>query len=205
MNDIKNLSDIQLVTHYKSGGNPQYVGELYRRYSKLCFLICLKYLKNSSDAQEAGVQVFENILHSLKKYNVDNFRNWLMTVCRNHCFYLLKQEQKIRDFNTFFEKNSEEFVEFESEFYLYGEKDSRETRFEQLSQAMNRLPDMQKECLRLFFWEGRSYADIQQKLNLSAMQVKSAIQNGKRRLKIMLGNMPVDVWIVALFVWCCLN
>ena len=96
-------------------------------------------------------------------------------------------------------------MEFESEFYLYGEKDSRETRFEQLSQAMNRLPDMQKECLRLFFWEGRSYADIEKILNVSAMQVKSAIQNGKRRLRIMLGNMHADVWIVALFVWCCLK
>jgi RNA polymerase sigma-70 factor (ECF subfamily) len=44
----------------------------------------------------------------------------------------------------------------------------------------------QRICVELFYLKELSYQQISDQLNLSLMQVKSAIQNGKRNLKLRL-------------------
>jgi len=74
-----------------------------------------------------------------------------------------------------------------------GEIPSEEDDFEQkeiiLNQLANEIEGLKEEqhlCIRLFFIEKKSYEQISQELNISLKQVKSAIQNGKRNLKIRL-------------------
>jgi RNA polymerase sigma-70 factor (ECF subfamily) len=50
------------------------------------------------------------------------------------------------------------------------------------------LKTEQQKCIQLFFLENKSYVEIAEILNLSLNAVKSAIQNGKRMLKVKLEN-----------------
>jgi RNA polymerase sigma-70 factor (ECF subfamily) len=54
--------------------------------------------------------------------------------------------------------------------------------------ALNKLNAEQKRCVKLFYLQKKSYADIAEITGFSVMQVKSHLQNGKRNLKLLLEN-----------------
>lgn len=55
-----------------------------------------------------------------------------------------------------------------------------------LEDSLKDLKENQQMCLRMFYLDGMSYADIVEKTNYTLNEVKSNIQNGKRNLKIKL-------------------
>jgi RNA polymerase sigma-70 factor (ECF subfamily) len=62
----------------------------------------------------------------------------------------------------------------------------KEQKLTALEEVIPLLKDEQRICIELFYLKEKSYQQICAELNLSMMQVKSAIQNGKRNLKIRL-------------------
>ena len=61
-----------------------------------------------------------------------------------------------------------------------------ELKFSLLESAIETLKEDQKECIRLFYLKELSYQQISDLLKTDLNQVKSAIQNGKRNLKLRL-------------------
>ena len=55
-----------------------------------------------------------------------------------------------------------------------------------LEKTIDELKEEQQTCIKLFYLEGKSYTEITEMLKLDIKKVKSAIQNGKRNLKIKL-------------------
>ena len=66
---ISKLSDEELLTHYAQSGDTEYFGELYNRYIPLLYGLCLKYLSDEARAQDAVMQLFEELLSKVSKYN----------------------------------------------------------------------------------------------------------------------------------------
>lgn len=52
-------SDEALLQAYQSGGDVEVLGQLYERYVELTYGVCLKYLKNEADAEDAVMAIFE--------------------------------------------------------------------------------------------------------------------------------------------------
>ena len=48
------------------------------------------------------------------------------------------------------------------------------------------LPEEQRKCIRLFYFDNKSYAEISSETGFELKGVKSFIQNGRRNLKIWL-------------------
>jgi RNA polymerase sigma-70 factor (ECF subfamily) len=67
-----------------------------------------------------------------------------------------------------------------------GNSDLTEIHFELLEKAILELKEEQKICVELFYLKQFSYQRISEQLGISLKNVKSAIQNGKRNLKIRL-------------------
>ena len=65
-------------------------------------------------------------------------------------------------------------------------KIEKETQLIMLEDAIEDLKTEQKECIKLFYIESKSYQEITEMLRLDIKKVKSAIQNGKRNLKLNL-------------------
>ena len=61
-------------------------------------------------------------------------------------------------------------------------------RIKKLEEAIISLNEDQQKCIRLFYFEKRSYEDIEQMTDYNYKQVKSHLQNGKRNLKIKLSQ-----------------
>jgi RNA polymerase sigma-70 factor (ECF subfamily) len=172
----KSLTDEALVDLIKNQ-EAEAFSELYMRYAHLVIGVCMKYLKNKMLAEDLTMQVFEKIQHKLITHTVSNFKSWLYMVTKNECFMYLrsiKSYNETADFTTLSNEDEED------------DPVLKDIKYNLLEQHLNDLKEEQRECLVRFYMMNESYAEISDALKISVKQVKSALQNGKRNLKINL-------------------
>ena len=180
----EHLSDEELIKHYRKKGDLALLGELYQRYTGLVFGVCMKHLKNEDDSKDAVMQIFEKLISSLKKHEVNNFRSWLHVLTKNHCLMQLRAQKKMyrEDFQ---EINLEKNMEFAYDLHPYNEK-SLDKDLELLKTAIASLPSGQRQCIELFYFDEMCYQEIVDVTGFELKKVKSYIQNGRRNLKIYM-------------------
>ena len=178
---ISKLSDEELLIHYTKSGDTEYFGELYNRYIPLLYGLCLKYLHDEDRAQEAVMQLFEDLLPKLGNYEIKVFKPWLYRVAKNHCLQLLRKENK--EITLDYTVNVMESDEF---LHLLSEEESSEEQLKALHHCLEKLPEEQRTSITRYFLEEMSYADIVEQTGFTLNNVKSYIQNGKRNLKICI-------------------
>ena len=177
--NISTYSDSELLQLYKETGKSDYFGELYNRYIPLLYGLCLKYLQEEDKAQDAVMQLFEDLLPKLSRYEIREFRTWIYSVAKNHCFQLLRKENL--EIATDFDR---QFVESYDLLHLLDKEETRDdARPAALKHCLEKLPEPQQRCILSFFMEEMSYVDIVEQTGYQLKSVKSYIQNGKRNLK----------------------
>jgi len=182
---LKNISnqsatDLELVALYKKSSDLSVLGVLYERYMDLVYGVCLKYLKEGEAAKDATMQVFEELVSKLHKYEVENFKSWLHTLAKNHCLMQLRTPKNLKtvEFNT-------ELMQTGEEVHLNGIF-QKEEQLQQLEQCLNSLSAEQKQSVELFYIQNKSYKEISDITGIDWNQVRSLIQNGRRNLKICM-------------------
>lgn len=178
-------SDNELITEYINSKNTLFVGILYKRYSHLVFGLSLKYLKDEDEAKDAVMQLFEKLISDLLKYKIEYFKSWLYTYSKNNCLLIIRNKKNIQQKESQFQYSSQSVMENEADLHLPIIKD-KEEQYVQLEKAISELNEMQKKCISLFYLQNKSYQDIADATGYTLNEVKSAIQNGKRNLKIKL-------------------
>jgi RNA polymerase sigma factor (sigma-70 family) len=171
-------SDEQLLQEYCATGNLAALSRLYERYMHLVYGLCLKYLKNEEASKDAVMQIFEELMAKVTRYEIKQFKSWLYALSRNYCLMQLRSDKRAVS------EPLDEFMELAENLHPYSEymEDSREA----LERCKQKLPAPQKTCVDLFYTEEQCYKDIATQTGYSINEVKSYIQNGKRNLKICL-------------------
>ena len=136
----------------------------------------MKYLKNKFDAEDLAMHLFEKLPGKLLSHNISNFKSWLYMVTKNECLMILRKKGNLTSSLTR-ELEDTDDVDLKIE---------KEEQLEMLEDAIEDLKEEQKECIKLFYIESKSYQEITEMLRLDIKKVKSAIQNGKRNLKLNL-------------------
>ncbi|RFC54957.1 RNA polymerase sigma factor [Brumimicrobium aurantiacum] len=172
-----NYSDNELLSEFRSNQDKKIIGELYNRYGHLVMGSCLNYLKNKSDAEDTVMEIFIKLGDKIQKHEVKYFKSWLFILTKNEC---LMQLRKKKDFNS---ELNEEQVAYTDEVK---EKQIQEIKLSELESAIDALEPPQDTIIRLFYLKQLSYKEVSDQLNITLNKVKSAIQNGKRNLKIKL-------------------
>jgi len=181
------LTDAQLIDAYVSGGNTDYFGVLFERYTHLVFGVCMKYLKNTYDAEDAVMGIFEKLMSDLKKHEVMDFKNWLYRVSKNHCLMIIrKRNVRGRAEEEAGHEKQQEFMEILFGEHLPIEEGDFEGILISLRDAMDSLREEQRKCIELMYLEKKTYQEIAQLTGYNLKKVKSYIQNGKRNLKNIL-------------------
>ena len=176
-------TDEELLRLYRNSGKTEYFGRLYDRYIPLVYGLCLKYLQNEDNAQDAVMQLFEELVPKVLKHDIQTFRTWLYTVSKNHCMQILREKERVPQVEF-----QSEFMESEEFLYLLDGEDDNSERIKALQHCMEKLPEQQRISVVHFFSKGLSYADIVDATGFPLTKVKSYIQNGKRNLKICIEN-----------------
>lgn len=171
------MSDGQLLAAYLDTGRLEWFGELYNRYLPLVYGLCLKYLRDQAEAEDAVMQIFEEVAPKVRRAEVREFRTWIYTVARNYCLQLLRRRKPEISFD-----RTAPVMESDDFLHLLEKRDD-EVRLTALQKCMEQLPGPQRRAIELFFFEERSYADIVELTDYNLKSVKSYIQNGKRNLK----------------------
>ena len=169
-------SDAELLELFKKSNNNAIIGEYYQRYGHLVMGTCMKYMKNKMDAEDVVMIIFEKLPGRLHSHDVMHFKSWLYMVTKNECLILLRKKGL---------HGSELPHEIESSDEL-AMIEAREVQLNILEQAVSELKELQRQCIDLFYLQRKSYQEISEALQLDVKKVKSAIQNGKRNLKIKL-------------------
>lgn len=177
---VRNINDEELLAAYRESGKPEQFAVLYERYMPLVYGVALKYLKNSADAQDVVMQLFEELLEKVLHSEIRFFKAWLYTCVRNCC--LLELRRRTRDLSVNLDEN---FMEFCDEFNLDDIK-AQDYNEKVLRKCIEALPEKQRISIYRFFMEDRSYKEIEEATGFSLKLVKSLIQNGKRNLKLCL-------------------
>jgi RNA polymerase sigma-70 factor (ECF subfamily) len=182
---LKNISstdqsDTELVLVYRQSGDLKVLGELYQRYMELVYGVCLKYLKESELAQDAVMQIFEELVSKLKKHEVENFRGWLHQVAKNHCLMQLRTPKNLKTVAL-----PPLLMQNEEDVHLNGVME-KEENFQKLEKCIASLSDEQRTMIKLFYLDGKCYNEIVEITGLEWNHVRSSIQNGRRNLKLCM-------------------
>ena len=178
--DTTSLGDAQLLALHLQSKTNEYLGELYSRYTPLVYGVSLKYLRNVEDAGDAVMAIYEELTVKVKRYQIAEFRPWLYTLTKNYCLQLLRK--KNREIPVDY---SERIMENAAVSHLLDERND-ERLMKALEKCLEKLPEKQRECIDLFYYQNKSYADITAATLYHIKNVKSYIQNGKRNLKICI-------------------
>lgn len=176
----KEYSDEELLSLFKDTSKTEYFQQLYERYIPLIYGLCLKYLQNTEQSQDAVIDIFENLSQKIQGYEIKIFKNWLYSVVKNHCFHILKENKReiIVNFDS-------QLMESEPILDLLSEN-ANEDKEDALNKCLEQLPEPQRISVEKFFYEDKSYAEIVDETGFHLKSVKSYIQNGKRNLKICI-------------------
>lgn len=177
------LTDAELLDRYRQTGSMEPLGELYARYMELVYGVALKYLRSQADAEDAVMQLFEELIPKVRRHEIRCFRTWLHSVVRNHCLGLRRRAGRMPQTAL-----STTLCDEGTITERLAEGDLQELRADALTRCMERLPEPQRRSIRLFFEEELSYADIAAVTLWQVKSVKSYIQNGKRNLRLCLEN-----------------
>jgi len=177
-------SDEDLLRKFSESGDLDVLGELYSRYMHLVYGVCLKYLKDRDESQDAVMQIFEKLIIEIPKQKIENFRSWLHVVTKNYCLMQLRSQKTKNEKLT--EWINDPVVFMENSQSLHPIDEDQPDMEKALSDCIERLKGEQKECIRQFYYENRCYTEISVNLSIDEKKVKSHLQNAKRNLKLCL-------------------
>lgn len=173
------ISDQELLEYYYADSNQEWIGILLQRYTLLLLGVCMKYLKDETEAKDCVQQIFLKVLTEAPKYKIDYFKSWLYMVAKNHCLMRLREKGA---------RNVKELTDQDIPVQENHKQDllQNEQTYDLLEESIGELNDEQRQCVNFFYLQKKSYQQIAEQTGYSLMQVKSYIQNGKRNLKIIL-------------------
>jgi len=101
-------------------------------------------------------------------------------LAKNYCLMQLRSPKNVRTVEL-----PPSLMQTEENVHLNGVLE-KEENFETLEYCLTTLSEEQKQAVRLFYLEGRSYNEIVDIMGCEWKQVRSFIQNGRRNLKICM-------------------
>ncbi len=171
-------SDEELLSLYVISSNQEALGKLFSRYTPLVYGLCLKYLQHQQDAEDAVMHIYVELIEKCLHHEITNFKSWLYSVSKNHCLQIIRSTKP-----KFFQEICTQDVESEPFLYLIDEEANDHEKNHALNICLETLPKEQHRCIKSFFFDKCSYADIVLLTGYNLKKVKSHIQNGKRNLK----------------------
>lgn len=181
LNKDLEISDEELLSEYRSSEEKLIIGKLYSRHMHLVYGVCLKYLKNRDEAQDAVMQIFEKLVREIPRHKIENFRNWLHVVTKNFCLMYLRS-LKTRD-EKFREWINDPVIFMESGTVLHPIDEDEPDMQKGLMDCIEALRYEQKQCILNFYFGEKCYKEIATEMKIDEKKVKSFLQNAKRNLK----------------------
>ena len=141
-------------------GDVESFGPLVRAHQARVRLVCLAYLGNVTEADDAAQDVFVKAFQGLENFKGDaSFETWIIRIADNHCLDLLRTRKRRRtdSLDALLEENGNVLESFFSRLDAVHESSPYTPHdMELLGRLFAALPDEDREILALSEVEGLS-------------------------------------------------
>jgi len=183
---------IQLLLHRLSLDPASHFGLLYTAFQQRVRHQIMSYLKKAGDdpdvdecVQIAFIKMFHSLMNKKKQGQtlVYPFTGWLFSVARSVCLeYWAKNKREgtvsLNDANYLLEQVDED-RQRQPDLYVEAKE-----RNERVRACIERLPELCRTCVLLFYYSALPLAEIATRLNISLSKVKTCIyQRAERRFR----------------------
>lgn len=184
-NDFAHLSDEAIVAMVARGDDDAF-GELYDRYDRLAYGLARRVLRDDLLAQDAVQDAFLTIWRSASRFNSERgaARVWIMTLVHRRAVDLVRHNERRR---------TEQLPEREEA----GDPGADETVWlrlqrERVRDALQQLPDQQREAIELAYFGGFTQAELAERLGQPLGTIKSRMFSGLARLRELLDDATME-------------
>jgi RNA polymerase sigma-70 factor (ECF subfamily) len=186
------LTDEDLVQRAGDGSEAAF-DNLVDRYTPIVFRIAFGITGTREEAEDVVQETFLSVFKNLDNFAPSRaaFKTWILTIARNNSInkfkYLKRRAAKL--FSEFSTEEPEQVLS--DHLSSFGQADAEtmlasKQEFHLVETAFRKLPERQRTALMLKAWEGLSYAEISEVMNISVSAVESLIFRARKQLMGML-------------------
>lgn len=175
-----------------AAGDPEAFGFLVARHQRRLVHLCERLLGNPEDARDAAQEVFLKVYRKAATFQPrGQVFTWLYRIATNHCLNQLRRRRIIR-FVGLSSGPDEASYELDPPDPGADPEAAMETRqaWRQTRLSIGRLPVSQRAVLVLAKFEGLSYREIAEVLDITEGAVESRLFRAMRRLSQERGYSP---------------
>lgn len=186
---LTDKSEIELVSLYQvSGGDHQYLTELFTRHSDVIYRTAYHIMKNSSDAEDVMQTAYFEMVQGLLRYkHTGSVVGWMLQVVVHNCYDRIRSEKS--------RKNRERKIMSERA-QISSLKNYELT--EMIESHLSKLPDIYKVPIALQIIEGLSIKEVAEALEIPEKTIRSQIARGLEKLKVSLQRVGVTASVISM-------
>jgi len=176
--DLTSLADEELARLTKDGDAGAF-DALVRRYLRPALAVAMEFADARDDAEDLVQEAFHRALRRIERFDEGlSFRPWFFTILRNLGRNLVARQERWQS------KHLPETLATQQRS-PHDDAEWGETS-ERLLVAIERLPEMQRACLRLFDLEGFNTVEVGEMLGIAPGTVRTHVHRARRALREIL-------------------
>ena len=179
--------DIEALLRQAKNGNQRAFNSLFDIHWEYVYRFLMQRIQNNQLAEEIAIESFAKAFDNIKNFNSSyTFKTWVITIAKNNLIDQHRKAEKdqITAFrNPEFTSNNFENTSPSPEDILIQSQQS-----ERILTCIKDLPINYRTILKMRYFEGMNYLQIEKKLNLSSNLVKVRLFRAKKMLALALSN-----------------
>jgi RNA polymerase sigma-70 factor (ECF subfamily) len=169
---MKGDDDATLVRAFKKG-DEQAFDRLFEKYRFPIYSLCYRFLRNDADTQEVVLDVFTKIFHNIHKFREKSkFFTWAYRITVNSCLSFRRAHKQVP-------------VDTESKISVES-IDQRVRMKVAVDNALRKLPERQRMCFLLRYYEGYTFSEIGDIMHTTTGAAKANHYHAVRKLRDLL-------------------
>lgn len=156
--------------------NQQEYQQIVRDHADALYRFSLKNIKVIEEAKEIVQNSFEKLWIHREKIDVHKAKSYLFTLAYRNCIDIIRKQKK---------ESELDMIKSEPQQHLNTHLIGLKTM---LDNALSQLNEMQRSAILLRDYEGYSYSEIGEILEINESQVKIQIFRGRKKLQNIIGN-----------------
>ena len=184
--NLKNLSDEDLVKAIVEKNDTLLFGILYDRFDKLVYNKCRGFSRSDDEAEDLTQDIFLKLFVKLNSFKGrSKFSTWLYAFTYNHCVNYVNRSTAKK-----IEKQSVDADNLKDDYYDSDDNDDsiRNLKVEKLKEALEKISPEEKMILLLKYQDSLSIKDLTGVLDIGESAVKMRLKRAKEKLVNVYNN-----------------
>ncbi|GAB4198308.1 MAG: RNA polymerase sigma factor [Thermoflexibacter sp.] len=152
---------------------------LYKKYSSKMLAICVRYLSDRTEAEDAMTNGFVRVFTQLENFRQEgSFEGWIRRIMVNEALAILRKKSKMY-------LEPAENADYHNDYQI----EEKHLEAEELLAMVQKLPTGYRTVFNLYAIEGYSHKEIAEALGISESTSKSQLNRARNMLKNELAKM----------------